>query len=342
MQIAEKRLWAFAVAACLIAALAFAGAAMAAPGAWWVQTGNTLTVSATNTAAYQEDIAKADVVVDLVKMADATPRDTDQAFTYEFTGEYSGLSIGENPDARAWGALAADAAAIAKTTAGGTVDAGKAIGKLDDGLYLVLAHGRGETGSLTAESDLYAYSFAPTVVALPSKQADADGVIRTDGSYGEWVSDVSIALKPERRPLYGSLRIVKNVQDFSGEPATFVFHLTGTTPEGKAYDNYASVYFTGGTQAETVVTHIPAGTELSVSEEYGGARYELVSGDDGCKVIVSDSAVAVGGRMAEATFTNRANGSGVGGHGIENNYELGDDGDWAWTATPAQDVQVRR
>ena len=188
------------------------------------------------------------------------------------------------------------------------------------------------------------FTFPPTIVALPSKAPDADGVIKTDDSYGPWLTEVSIAMKPTPSPLYGSLRINKRVTDFAGEPATFVFHIVGTTPDGKKYENDASIYYTGGESQSTTVTHIPAGTKLTVTESYTGARYELVTGDDAEKTIVADIAVKDGtASIATANFTNKPNGSGLGGHGIENNFKLADgaQGDqpwsaWEWKAVPEQ------
>jgi len=317
MQVVRKYLAAFA-AACLLAVLAFGGvSAQVARGAG----DNTLTVHAVaENSDYADDIAGADVVVDVYKVALAEPNSTYVTYDYTPTGVFKDLTIPADPDASDWQDLANRAAALVGPTAEGTASADETITGLDDGLYLVLAHGKGNT-TLTAESDLYEYTFQPVLVAVPGTStyntADPAG----------WDGNVTMSLKPERDWRYGNLKIVKTVTDFpsDGEPATFVFHITGTRPDDKPYENYASVYFDGGTSHETTVTHIPVGTDVTVTEEYSGARYELVSSDDETKTIVADSDI-------QFSFTNKSNGSHTGGHGIENNFKLDKiDGGWDWT-----------
>ena len=335
MQMLNKRLRALIVAACLLAALAFGGAVAWAVGSWWTPSGNTLTVEPTNNAELAEDIAKADVVVDVFQIATATAREDTQAFDYKTIDAFAGLTVPDDPKASDWQKLADDAAALVKTTAEGTSAVSKAIPNLDDGLYLVLAHGRGITDKLSAFGEEAEYVFQPAIVALPSKASDPHGVIRTDDSYGPWLTDITISLKPEQRPLTGSIKITKSIPGFTGGKVTCVFHLVGTTPSGETYDNYAAITCTSGS-GETTVTHIPAGTKLTVTEEYAGAGLELAAGDSSEKVIIADSEVSDENPMPVAAFTNTKAGTIIAGSGIENNFELTEDGDWAWTAKPAQ------
>lgn len=327
MQMPTKRMSALALMACLVAALAFGGlTAWAAE--WWPGGGNSLTVYPTDNPALIDDMDSADVVLDIVKIGDATPHDADQSFDYKLTGIYEKLPLVEHPTTADWRDLAIEAAAITETTPQGTIDAGKPLLNQEDGLYLVLGHSRGETNGLIAHGKLVDYEFQPAIVALPSKAADPEtGEIRTDGSYGPWLQEVEVVLKSEQEPRYGNLKITKTVQDFSGEEATFVFHIVGTTPAGDVYDNYAAI--TCGDSGETTVTHIPAGTTLTVQEQdvYTGARYEYVSGDTSEKTIVANDEVT-------AAFVNKANGSGKQGHGIQNNFTLIENGDWTLKATP--------
>ena len=110
------------------------------------------------------------------------------------------------------------------------------------------------------------------------------------------------------------------------EPATFVFHLVGTTPDGKPYENYASVYYPSGTTNQTLGTKIPAGIEVTVDEVYEGARFRAV-GSTTAKATISNVITA------EVFFENEPNGSGIQGHGIENNFNYNGD-DWVWTPKP--------
>ena len=337
MQRNGKRLGLAALAVCLFAALAFGGISAFADATWHGDGfENSLTVEATDTESMSEDIAKADVVVDIYRVASAEKDSNFDTYNYTWEAPFDkGPVKTEGLDANAWNKLAADAAkklasAEAQSVTG---DAGTAIENLDGGIYLVLAHGRdvdAEDGSvvLKAYGELYEYSYSPVLVAVPSKAADESGAIRTD---------VKVSLKPSRDPLYGSLRIDKLVEGApkNVEPATFVFHITGTTLDGKAYDDYAQVYYTGGASTSTTVTHIPAGARVNVSESYEGARYELVKSDDEEKVIVADRWVTDQNPMAYAAFENQPVG-GNPGTGIENRYELSEDGDWHWFSVPDQ------
>lgn len=390
MQRTSKHLSVFAIVACVVAVLAFGGTAAFAAGAWPPEGGNTLTVNATASEdeSFKADVIAANVTVDVYKIAEAEAQESYQTFKYtlldQFVGEGESASISVpegSEDANAyWKDLASSAAKkLIKPTSdnsadwsrpvwSGPIDAeGKAVtDALGNGLYLVLAHGGELTygeeieSSLVAASPTYEYAFAPTIVALPSKLADPnvlphnDGspVIRTDDSYGEWLNTVEINLKPERGPLYGSLRIVKHIDGFEGEPATFVFRIQSVddlgNPDGK-YDNYASVYYTGGESVGETVTHIKAGTKVLVTEEYEGARFKYVSGNGIVGPIVADAWLKSGENraMVQIDFTNEPTNITTGGHGIQNTTTMipkGNDDSWNgwdwsdWVGAPAEEV----
>ena len=337
MRKASKRLSVAVLAMCMLVALAFGGVA-----AWAADSGlggsNSLTVKVSDDP--ESDIAKAGVKVSVYKIADAKKNTSYDIYDYTFVAPFAADLTSKYPlanmSASQWEGLAGDAKTIVEaedSTAQAVVSdvlAGDAITGLTDGLYLVLAPD-------TAGAE-HMYSFSPAVVAIPNKASqvvEGREVIMTSDDYGAWLNEVSITLKHSEAPLYGSLRINKTVTNFSGEPATFVFHITGTTPAGTTYERYASVYYSGGESASTVVNHIPVGTKLKVTEEYTGARFALVTGDDEEKTIVADE-----DQMAHADFTNRQTSSGTGGHGIQNSFTLQQDGedeshyDWMLEVTP--------
>ncbi len=337
MRKASKRLSVAVLAMCMLVALAFGGVA-----AWAADSGqggdNNLTVNVSDDP--ESDIAKAGVKVNVYKIADAQKNGTYDIYDYTFVAPFAAELQSKYPlanmTAAQWEELAGDAKTIVEaessqaTAVVSDAPAGEAITGLQDGLYLVLAPDAAGSARL--------YTFQPAVVAIPNKASqvvDGRDVIMTSDDYGDWLSDVAITLKYSESPLYGSLRINKTVTNFSGEPTTFVFHITGTTPAGTTYDRYASVYYSGGESASTVVNHIPVGTKLKVFEEYTGARFELVTGDDEEKTIVADE-----DQMAHADFTNRQTSSGTGGHGIQNSFTLQQDGedeshyDWMLEVTP--------
>ncbi|MBE6471935.1 MAG: hypothetical protein E7000_09685 [Coriobacteriaceae bacterium] len=331
MQIAGKRVNAFVLTACLLVALVCGGAVAYAAGAWWTGGGNeTLTVNAVGDSyddAFKEDIANADVVIDYYKIATAEADETYQKFNYELTGDFAGqgfdIPAEADRSAETWQQLADECAALdaAKLTADGMAAPGTPITSLEDGLYLVMAHGKGITDSMTARTETHEYTFQPTIVALPNLEDN------------QWVTNVTIAMKPEQGDLYGDLRIVKRVEGYFGTPATFVFHLKSTEDSPFDYDNYASVEYSGGESAYTDVRHIKAGTKLTVTEEEG-TGFELVSGDDSVKTIVAKAADADEDAVPEVTVTYVNKATGKPAHGIENNYKLVDDGEeggeWEW------------
>ena len=81
---------------------------------------------------------------------------------------------------------------------------------------------------------------------------------------------------------------------------------------------------------------MPVGAVVTVTEVYTGARYAHVSGNGSTALIVSDVAVEAGeAQVAEVSFVNASSGEHTsGGHGVQNNFELGEDGDWPLTQTP--------
>ena len=168
--------------------------------------------------------------------------------------------------------------------------------------------------------------------------ADAgEDSVAEDGSLnsavGNWIPNAEIVLKASRDLRFGQLQIDKHVTDFAGEPATFVFHVVDTATGGEIYDNYASIYYDGGESHSTTLTQIPAGLELTVTEVYEGARFEADGPTTATATIVSGETVTV-------SFNNKRNGSGKGGHGIENHFEFGEDGDWHWTAIPSNSAEA--
>ena len=375
MQRVSKRIGIIALAMCLLAALAVGGVMAWAEGEPdWAKhaDGNTLTINATNTDTMAEDIATADVVYDIYQVATAEKNGTYDIYDYTWVEPFGSgaVDLSLYPTGSAWHDRAVELATrleelsvrqSAEVLA--NADAAKLAEsdiKFQNGMYLVLPHGKDvdlidENGllQLKAYSATWEYTFQPTLVTLPSKAAqgvDADGypIINTADSFGDWLTEVTISCKPERAPLFGSLRIDKTVLNPSEnpEPATFVFHITGTTPQGEAYDNYASIYYTGGGSGSTTVTHIPAGTEVTVTEEYFGAKYVYVSDSDGtdnsaATTIIADRVVEAGTVMANVGFTNDETGGPGGGHGVENNVELAENGDWIKHVTPESDATIQ-
>ena len=335
------------LAICLLVTLALTGVA-----AWadeWGSGPKTVTVSAIDD--FKDDIAtipeEKNIVVDVITIGSATRNSQyityDYALIEPFASDEELASSFANGD---WATVAEKAVEVVKNSS----VASAVVGKLDtqiylnttesegDGVYLVLPHGADqEQTSLKAYSAVYEYVFNPSIVALPTKDGVEEGST-LNSAYGAWVPDARIVFKADRNPRFGALRITKNVTDFSGEPATFVFHVvseaTDTAAEGELYDNYASVYYDGTDANFTELKHVPAEVRVKVTEVYTGGRYEATSDDQYTTIVASDT--------VEVTFTNRSNGSGKPGHGIENHFVYKMDeggGAWSeWTPTPSDEA----
>lgn len=309
--------------------------------------------------SFGEDLINADVVVDLYQVARAVRTSGKDSYTFEVQPGY-GFEIGDSPE---WEALAQQAASVALGGAGmpATVtgaSTGTKIPDLAPGLYLLIARGRDLTSpedykmeiktkdplteeesiriATIAESEQYIYAYLPRLVAVPTKAADADGVVRPD-SPGDWIFDVTVNLKPERKPKEGALEIVKTLTEYetmgeNREEATFVFEITAVLDGEVVYSNVESITFTGAGQQSVILEGIPAGAEVTVREVYSGASYQLTVPGDRVAVIEAQDIVSV-------EFENEYNGHRTNGHGIKNQFVYDEEAEaWHWYSSPAQDA----
>ena len=359
MQIAKKRFGALVLGICLLVALAFGGHSVAQAASWWPNPGNNeLTIYPTGNDKLWEDLADAGAYVLLFKVANAEPENDYEAFTYTYTDEFGGgLLPAPEVDApgatQRWQEMAKDAAKQVEEESPSEPaergDFSKERGCTDeitlqtDGIYLAVVYSEynelwhwNEDHSTTITGARAEYTFMPQLIALPSKSADGSKSASSDS--GPWRKELTITLKPEIKERYGSLTINKTVVDpTSDESATFVFHIVDTETGGEKYENYAAITWPAANQ--TTVTHIPAGMEVTVTEQYEGARFDA----DGSAQEVTIKADADEGAPVSVSFTNKGNDNETGGgNGIQNNFELTKTGegesawDWTWTATPSQ------
>ena len=320
--------------------------------------------------SFREDLAGADVVVDLYQVARAVKTSGHDTYHYELTGEYASLKLPDSPEegaqpAASWEETAQQAAAIALDAAspctpvsGSGESAGTKVGNLAPGLYLLVARGRNlteladykieieQTDSLTQEeskriatianSQQYTYAFLPQLVSLPTKEADANGVINT-ANPGDWIFEASVNLKPERLDRYGSLEIVKTLSEYETmggvqESATFVFEVTGMLDDQVVYSNVESITFTAAGQERVVLDRIPAMAQVTVREVYSGSSYQLTVPGDRTATIAADDVVSV-------EFENEYDGRRTNGHGIKNQFVYDEEaGAWHWYSSPAQEA----
>lgn len=309
---------------------------------------------------FGEDLAEADVVIDLYQVARAVKVPGSDTYRYQILPGY-GLTIPDYPADGDWAAFAQEAAvdALEKDATHTLVKSGIATGAATDveaGLYLIIARGSDLTKvedykievtqkdeamgeditrlATIANSHKNTYLFAPQLVSLPTKEADSDGVINT-ANPGEWVYDLVVNLKPEQAARFGSLEIVKTLSEYEAEEGvpesvTCVFEVTGRLGGEQVYSEVESITFTAAGQERVVLDQIPAMAEVTVREVYSGAGYQLTTPGDRQATIAADAVVSV-------DFENVYDGRRVHGHGIKNQFVQDESGAWHWYSDPAQD-----
>lgn len=309
----------------------------------------TLTVNPGN-EELAGDLQGADVVIDLYKIADAVPDSVYDTYTYDFQGAYAGLKYSENPDNGEWNRLAAEAAKIALNGQTPEIAGQPAGGKISvpkGGLYLIAARGKDIADYITtvkggdgaenlatiANSGEYTYTFLPSLVSLPSKEAEPGQPANT-ANPGGWLYDVAVTLKPERDNRFGSLEIVKTLQQYEvKDPATFVFAVkavlnAGTENEKTVLDDVVSISFTASDpgQKSYRIDNLPVGAQVTVTEIYSGAVYQVTGQPEQTVVIPANDIVS-------APFTNDYNTTDKGGGAVTNHFDYND----GWNWTPIQD-----
>lgn len=332
----------------------------------------TVNATASTDESFVKEVKRAEVQVDVYKIADATKDDTYDTYNYsnwaegfeEVASDFEAIQLAsavpvDQRPATEWAELYQKAAKVVedgKTTVKPEtktmVDGTASFDLSDKGIYLVIAHGVGEkAGTSKAYSDRYVFDFPPTMVSAPTKWADESGdmasAIYTDFSYGEWHDSATINLKSSWEPLFGRLIIDKAVENYGLEETTFVFRVrnvaTDTVGLGELYDEYASITLNGSSTGSTELTHIPAQLRVQIEETYAGGRYQYVSTEwitD--NVILSDHDVETGkgyeteAEYAEVLVNNKRGGDNPGGgHGVENHFSYEDaSGNWPIAMRP--------
>ena len=221
--------------------------------------------------------------------------------------------------------LEADGNTVVEKTPESTQAAEGTIEGLKPGLYLVVPE------AVYNPAYTCQYTFEPYLTALPGSEYTSG-----TGSSDEWQYHTEVGLKPEAVPLYGNLTIRKTLNTYNAAlgRATFVFRVTGTDEAGGLrYEDYVSMdYQTGGTQTVTV-EQIPAGLDVTVTEVYSGASYEVEGSDVAGALIWSQEAVAAraeGAAEASVSFVNTYNGGNRGGYGVTNHFEADGQNGWTW------------
>lgn len=272
---------------------------------------------------YQNDLKEMKIPISLYKVADV---DAGGDFT-EVAG-FEGLGLDKVHDkttADEWMKMAQTAEGKLTDTTPVTdafevSDGTGAIEGLATGMYLVVP-------AETYNKDYsYLYKFTPYLTALPGNNYYQSG-------NDDWIYDAQIGLKVEREMQYGALTISKELTGYSQitQEGYFVFQIEGEK-DGVKYSNVASLSFNSDGVQTTVVEHIPAGMDVTVTEVYSGGSYQP-EGDTSVTVkIQSDKAVQAGTAGALVKFVNTYDGKLIPGTGVLNQFTAPEgDGDWTWS-----------
>ena len=177
-----------------------------------------------------------------------------------------------------------------------------------------------------AFSDAHEFIFEPQMITVPTKvvyDSDNKPVQQYNTAYGEWTNTLNIVAKPDWKPRYGDLKIVKTLADYIGtDPATFVYKITAETVEGNerkvVFSDVAAINYPNETEV-TVKKQIPIGASITVEEVYEGSRYEAVG------EITQTTSILTPSIPASVEFTNKHNNTDTGGYGVINKSTFHED-----------------
>lgn len=260
-----------------------------------------------------------EVPVKLYKVADVTV-----SGIYNSLEEYKGLDlekVDSDTTAAQWEEMAQKAQEIVtetkkEPTTEVVLENGKGVAEnLKTGMYLVAAEEVLSTG--------YAYQFTPFLISLPNNYYATSG-------NDDWVYDVTTSLKPEKESRLGSLIIDKTLDSFNATlgSATFVFQIEAELDGENVYSDVVSMVFDAAGTKSLTVSGIPAGAQVTVTEVYSGANYELTTAASQNVTIVADSDEAPEANAVHAAFTNTYNDGMNGNASVVNHFSVNDEGVW--------------
>ena len=300
-----------------------------AQAATGIDTDRDCSVSFQLDGTFQE-LESLEIPVNLYQVAQV-----DETGAYEALTGFESLDLGNVDDqttAQEWEEKAAQAVQIiedsdniqpARTT---TVEKGAQ--GLSTGMYLVEAQ--------QVQSEEYTYSFTPYLLALP------DNYYSDTNPDDSWVYDVTTGLKPDQEARYGSVQINKTLDTYNATlgGASFIFSVEAVKDGETVYSDVVSLVFDGPGTRSVEVGNIPAGAQVTVTEVYSGASYQIVGNNAATAVISAET-------PARVSFANTYDGSNNGGSSIVNHFTYtapegtdSGEGTWNWTKqTDSTDVQ---
>ncbi len=295
-------------------------------GALGVETDQKCSLTFTLDGTEFDELNEVAIPVDVYKIADITREGNYDTQGYQDFKNLGLDKVNSNTSAEEWIKMAEDALAVVEDTkaestastevkkaAGAAIATGK-ISDLETGMYLVTAE--------TVQTSEYTYDFSPYLVSLPNNYYSSENPDDT------WVYDVTTGMKPQQTQRYGDLEIVKDLTAYntSLQDALFVFQVEGTRNGENVYSDVVTIKFNEAGKKTALVKHLPAGTQVTVTEIYAGGSYENTSGDTQTAIIVAEGE---DGNPVSVSFTNTYDGHLIPGTGIVNHFE-NKDGEWGW------------
>ena len=174
-------------------------------------------------------------------------------------------------------------------------------GAIKPGLYLVM--------TVAVLSPEYIYSFTPYLLSLPGNYYSEEN---PDDS---WQYRVTVGLKPEQELRYGSLEIIKTLDTSNATlgGADFIFSVEAVRHGETVYSDVVSLSFDGPGTKKVLIDHLPAGSQVTVTEVYSGSCYVLTSPGSQDALIQAD-------QVAQVAFSNTYDEENNGGSSIVNHF----------------------
>ena len=196
-----------------------------------------------------------------------------------------------------------------------TLENGKGkVSGLATGMYLIVAD--------EVKTPYFTYSFKESLISLPNNYW-------YNSQSDDWIYNLTeknaVGLKPDREERTGDLVINKTLTSYNATVggATFVFHVNVEKRDGTVTNNVYKMEFTGAGNDSLTISDLPAGAKVTVTEEYSGASYKLVSDKDQ-KQKTTIIAQEEEGNPVSVSFVNKYNGGQNGGTGIVNRFYMKD------------------
>lgn len=321
-----------AVGLCLAGALAIHGA----------QQAQAVDLHADNKLTITYDNGPSDLVYDIYFVAKAVEQSGADAFTFDAVAPFTDLTqqvknlytTGEEADYDSLVAAAAELVRAGSLAPMATIANGETKEGLPAGLYLALAHNKGQTNyfvgsgnsirtvALTSSQE---FTFKPQLISIPTKESG------TTAGADEWIYSVEAQPKADVKARFGSLRIVKDLLTYeTSSNATFVFNVDVKVNGSVYLSNVYTINFSEAGKDSVTIDNLPVGAEVTVTESYSGANYSAVAGDE-----TEKTTTIYAGQTSEVVFTNDYNESGSGGGAVVNTFEAVPDSQtgtrWQWS-----------